>query len=245
MTRLALLLALLAVACRSVWQLGAHAGGTDGRPVFGLTRFALLVGCFWGMLALAANACDLALIIASDMSASMKQEGRETVRRGTAAALRHPEVVHALTVGETQVMVVEFAMSTGLVADWTPIRGTDDLYDLAAAVEIGTPPHMIGSATVIPALLQFAAAAFAQMPCDRMVLDIATDGDPHDVAPEAARYLDPERHVVNIIFLNGEEADLRDMHAHTRLGFGGFLIPVTSAEEFPEAMRRKLLMEVS
>jgi hypothetical protein len=54
MTRLALILALLAVACRSVWQLGLHAGGTDDRPIFCLSRFALIAGAFWGIFALLA-----------------------------------------------------------------------------------------------------------------------------------------------------------------------------------------------
>jgi hypothetical protein len=54
MTRIALILALLAVACRSVWQLGLHAGGTDDRPIFCLSRFALVAGAFWGIFALLA-----------------------------------------------------------------------------------------------------------------------------------------------------------------------------------------------
>jgi Ca-activated chloride channel family protein len=214
-----------------------------------MSRLAFLVVWFlvWMMSAAfltAAFACDLGLIIASDVSGSMDQPQKQTVRRGTAAALRHPEVVHALTDGETQVMVVEFASSVGIVADWRPVANSDDLADIAVAVEVGTAPGAVGSATVFGELLRFAAGAFARVQCDRLVLDIATDGDPHSVVPMTGNYLDAERHVVNVIFVGGTEADMREMHERTRLGWGGFLLPIGSFEEFPEAMRRKLLMEI-
>jgi Ca-activated chloride channel family protein len=214
-----------------------------------MSRLAFLVVWFLAWMSLAffaagAFACDLALIIASDVSGSMDQPQKQIVRRGTAAALRHPEVVHALTDGETQVMVVEFASSVGLVADWRPVANSDDLADLAMAVEVGTAPGAVGSATFFGELLEFAAAAFRNVQCDRMVLDIATDGDPHGIVPESAQFLIDGVHTVNVIFVGGTENDMREMHERTRFGWGGFLLPIGSFEEFPEAMRRKLLMEI-
>jgi hypothetical protein len=167
----------------------------------------------------------------------------KTVRNGTAAALRDPEVVFALTNGDVRVMAVEFANSVSMVADWTPTRSADDLADIAVAVTTGATKYP-GAGTSFGPLLRFARSAFDAVQCDRMVLDIATDGDPHGLVEHSAEYLIDGVHTVNILFVDGMPEDLEDVHANSRYGWGGFTIPLTDPSEFPDAMRRKLLMEV-
>jgi Ca-activated chloride channel family protein len=211
--------------------------------MFGLTRFALLVGCFWGMLALAASACELGLILASDVSSSMTAPRSAMVRKGTADALRQRDLADALAGQDAWVMLVDWADGVRMVSDWRPIAGADDLADLAMALE-STPPVTVGAGTtMIGGLLRFARAAFDAKPCDRMVLDVMSDGNPSEGARSEQVFDD--RHTVNVILVQGGGDAAKLMHERIRWGWAGFLMPVASFAEFPAAMRAKLLLEVS
>jgi Ca-activated chloride channel family protein len=216
-----------------------------------MSRLAFLVVWFLLWLALSltavyasrAFACDLGLILASDVSSSMTAPRSTLVRKGTADALRGRDLADALAGQDAWVMLVDWADGARLVSDWRPIAGADDLADLATALE-STPPVTVGrGTTMIGSLLRFARAAFDAKPCDRMVLDVMSDG--HPTENTASSQVFDDRHTVNVILVQGGPEAAATMHERIRWGWAGFLMPVATFEEFPAAMRQKLMMEVS
>jgi Ca-activated chloride channel family protein len=213
-----------------------------------MSRLAFLVVWFllWMSLAFGAAsafACELGLILASDVSTSMTAPRSTLVRKGTADALRDRDIADAFAGQGALVMLVDWADGVRLVSDWRPIAGADDLADLATALE-STPPVTVGrGTTMIGSLLRFARAAFDARPCDRMVLDVMSDGYPTD--PTRSEQVFDDRHTVNVILVGGGTEAMKVMHENIRWGWAGFLMPVATFEEFPAAMRRKLVLEVS
>jgi hypothetical protein len=87
---------------------------------------------------------------------------------------------------------------------------------------------------------------FDARPCDRQVLDVMTDGDP-TYSPRQARdeSFVEGTHTVNVIFVGTKPESIARMETEARFGWGGFVMPVARFEDFPAAMRRKLMLEVS
>src|SRR5215813_9497803 len=84
----------------------------------------------------AADAVDLLLVLAADVSRSVTEPKFKLQREGAAAAITHPEVIAAMTSGPNRRIAVCFiewatAGQTNVVIDWTPIG------DLGAARNFG------------------------------------------------------------------------------------------------------------
>lgn len=197
------------------------------------------------ILAGPAGACDLALILASDVSTSLTAEERAEVRRGNAEALRQPGLAEALAYGETWIMLADWAGQSGAVTPWRRIGSADDLHDLALIAEAPSPLNLTAG-TNMARLFGFAAEQFAAKPCAKQVLDVMTDGEPNSNPMGVRDQVFVEgTNVVNIIAVTTEIAVLQAMQEQARFGWGGFVMPVATFADFPAAMRRKLLLEVS
>jgi Ca-activated chloride channel family protein len=208
-----------------------------------MIRLVALLAIFVMVAAWPVGACELGLILATDVSTSMSAPRSAMVRKGTADALRQRDLADALAGQDAWVMLVDWADGVRMVSDWRPIAGADDLADLAAALETTPPVTVGGGTTLIGQLLRFARAAFDAKPCDRMVLDVMSDGQPSE-ATRSEQVFD-ERHIVNVILVQGSGDAAKIMHERIRWGWAGFLMPVATFEEFPAAMRAKLMLEVS
>ena len=224
------------------------------RRLFALALAALPVP------ALAETEVDVELILAVDVSRSMDFEELKIQRDGYVEALRDPRVISAIRsglIGRVAVLYFEWA-GPGLhhvIADWTLIETAEDADAFADRVAAGRISAAIGtsiSGALDWAAAQFDANAYAGL---RRVIDVSGDG-PNNAGDgvEAAR----DRVVARGITINGlplmmKAVDgpfsLRDLDVYYEDCVTGgplsFVLPLWKLEEFPETVRRKLILEIS
>ena len=185
----------------------------------------------------------------------------EIQRRGYAAALTHDTVLQAIAdgaYGRIAVTYVEWAGTTTqrVVVPWTAISDRADAERVVAGMSARPP----GSArrTSISAALEFAGDLFAESGFKGMkrVIDISGDGPNNQGGPVAAVR---DRLVGEGITINGlplmttggyasifDVPDLDRYYSDCVIGGpGAFMVPVNDWPQFPEAVRRKLVMELA
>ena len=209
----------------------------------------------------AAEPVDVELVLAVDVSLSMSPEELEIQRHGYAAALTDEAVLRAIVdgrYGKIAVTYVEWAgtMSQYVIVPWTVIANRADAEGVVS--QLSARPPNSARRTSISAALQFGADLFAESPFqgDKRVIDISGDGPNNQGAPAPfAR----DAVVKQGITINGlplmtsglaeSPYDLRDLdryyHDCVIGGPGAFMIPVNGWEQFPEAVRRKLVLELA
>ena len=204
---------------------------------------------------------DAELILAVDVSRSMSPRELEIQRRGYAAALTSSEVVSAITggmLGRVAVLYMEWAGSKSqrIIVDWTLINGLADARAFAARLTAHFDQSM--RRTSISGALQFAARQFDGngFASYRRIIDISGDGPNNQGGPVlAARGEALARGIViNGLPLMtreglGSRFSLRDLDDYYRDcvtgGPGSFVLPVFDWQQFPLAVRHKLVMELA
>lgn len=205
---------------------------------------------------------DLALVLAIDISGSIDPEEARLQRQGYVEAFRDPAIVRAILAGSHgRIAVAYFEWSDAwvqkLLIDWT-------LLDSAAAIEafarrLEDAPISIARRTSISGAIRYAIPMFGRVPyeAERKVMDISGDGSNNDgglvtdVRHEALK----QRIVINgLPIMNGRpnpfgfpaEDDLDKYYLHCVTGGPRSFVEVaTSFEDFPRAVRKKLLQEVA
>ncbi|AKH99730.1 Protein of unknown function (DUF1194) [Hoeflea sp. IMCC20628] len=203
---------------------------------------------------------DVALVLAVDVSRSMSPRELEIQREGYAAALNHPDVVRAIAqgaYGRIAITMFEWAGTTAIreVFDWTIVETGADADALSEIVLKSNPSGLRRtsiSGAILHGIKRLEAAPFEGF---RKVIDVSGDGpnnqgDPVLDAREAAV---SRRIVINGLPLmtsdgpgNGFNiADLDTYYSECVIGGpGSFLVPVSGWDQFPEAIRRKLVLEI-
>ena len=227
------------------------------RVPLGLATAALLsVAPSW-----AAEPVDVELVLAVDVSLSMSPDELEIQRKGYAAALTHERVLQAIAegaYGKIAVTYFEWAGSTShhIIVPWTVIASREDAERVAARLS-AQPPNS-ARRTSVSAALEFGADLFAESEYRgaKRVIDISGDGPNNQGAP-----VDTTRDVVvgQGITINGlplmtngglasayDVGDLDRYYTDCVIGGpGAFMIPVNDWSQFPEAIRRKLVLELA
>ncbi|PWK69108.1 DUF1194 domain-containing protein [Aminobacter sp. AP02] len=222
---------------------------------------ALALG--FGLLSqsLAAEQVDVELVLAVDVSLSMSPDELEIQRHGYAAALTDDRVLEAIAqgaYGKIAVTYVEWAGSTSqiVIVPWTVIANRADAERVVD--QLSAKPPNSARRTSISSALEFGSDLFAESTYHGMkrVIDISGDGPnnqgpPVDIMRDAA--------VAQGITINGlplmtnggfgnayDVEDLDRYYADCVIGGpGAFMIPVNDWSQFPEAIRRKLVMELA
>lgn len=196
----------------------------------------------------------LELVLALDSSSSVSAEEFDLQRRGIALAFRDPAVRKAIAdLGEPGLAVAVLQWSGGrmqrLAVEWTRITGAaggQDIDRLAAAVassaRLLTGGTSLGGA-VRTALAEIEANRFEGR---RKVIDVSGDGFT-GLSPRRERDRAVERGVtINGLAILNEKPELGLYYAaHLIGGPGAFVLTAGSYEDFAEAMRDKLLQEIS
>ncbi|MFC6487295.1 DUF1194 domain-containing protein [Nitratireductor sp. GCM10026969] len=209
----------------------------------------------------AQDAVDVELILAVDVSLSMSPGEMEIQRRGYAAALTHETVVQAIESGlngRIAIAYFEWAGDTTqrLVVPWTTIASAEDAARVAEMLMV-SPPRS-ARRTSISGAINFAADLFVESGYRSMrrVLDISGDGPNNQGAPvvQARDDLVAAGVTINGLPLMTNEGfstsyDIRDLDRYYSGcvigGPGAFMIPVNEWAQFPEAVRRKLVIELA
>lgn len=226
--------------------------------IFGGAMAAL---CSAGAIPASAEPVDVELVLAVDVSLSMSPAELAIQRDGYAAALTDKRVLDAIADGlhgRIAVTYFEWAGNTTqhVVVPWTVVASPEDAERVARRLS-AQPPNS-ARRTSISGALEFAVDLFAesQFRGTRRVIDISGDGPNNQGAP-----VDTTRDAVVAkgIVVNGlplmtgggysslyDVADLDRYYADCVIGGpGSFMIPVNDWSQFPEAIRRKLVLELA
>ncbi|MGB3898575.1 MAG: DUF1194 domain-containing protein [Mesorhizobium sp.] len=222
---------------------------------------ALAVSFGLGTSPTLAEPVDVQLVLAVDVSLSMSPEELEIQRHGYAAALTHNSVLQAIadgSYGKIAVTYVEWAGTSWqrVVVPWTVIAGRADSERVAAQLFAHMPEG--ARRTSISAGLQFSADLFAESTSQstRRVIDVSGDGPNNQGAPVTAVR---DALVGQGITINGlplmtsggftsvyDIDHLDDYYRDCVIGGpSAFMIPVNDWTQFPEAVRRKLVLELA
>src|SRR5437870_4557522 len=208
-----------------------------------------------------AMAVDTELVLAVDVSYSMDPEEQQLQREGYIAALTSREFMQALRGGtHTKVAVTYFEWAgpydQKIIVPWRLIDGPETADGIAA--EIARAPYRRASRTSIASALQFAKPLFDASGYRglRRVIDVSGDG-----ANNSGPLLVPVRDDVLAagITINGLPIMLKRPNTFTMDienldvyyedcvigGPGAFIIPIHNREQFKEATRTKLVLEIA
>lgn len=204
---------------------------------------------------------DVELVLAVDVSLSMSPTELEIQRAGYAAALTHELVVRAIrdgVYGKIAVTYVEWAgdFSQRVVVPWMSVSGDAEAREFANLLT--ATPARSARRTSISGGLNFAASQFLDNGFRglKRVIDISGDGPNNQGEPVIAAR---DRVVSEGITINGlplltnsgftstyDVPDLDLYYTHCVIGGpGAFMIPVNDWTQFPEAVRRKLVLELA
>ncbi|WP_335672073.1 DUF1194 domain-containing protein [Phyllobacterium zundukense] len=204
---------------------------------------------------------DVELVLAVDASRSMEPFEQKIQRDGYIAAFRRKEVIDAIrdgVHGRVAITYVEWAGSTvqRTIVPWTLIDGADAAERLADALDQPIPSTQ--SRTSISGAIDFSSGLFDNNGFKgmRKVIDISGDGANNNGRPVAEAR---DQAVAKGITVNGlplmtrgdfySDWAVKDLDIYYSScvigGPGAFMIPVNSWDQFPEAVRRKLVLELA
>ena len=204
---------------------------------------------------------DVELVLAVDVSLSMSPTELDIQRDGYAAALTDQRVLDAIAQGANGRIAVTYFEWAGttthhVVVPWTIIATRQDAERIAARLS-STPPSS-ARRTSISSALEFGADLFAESEfrSPKRVIDISGDGPNNQGAP--VQYI-RDAVVAQGIIINGlplmtnggmvsayDVEDLDRYYADCVIGGpGSFMVPVNDWSQFPEAVRRKLVLELA
>jgi hypothetical protein len=208
----------------------------------------------------AAEDVDLALVIAVDISFSMDPEEQELQRDGFIQAFRSPIVHDAIrrgTLGRIAVVYGEWAANfeQKVIVPWTVIDNPESAMAFAGA--LAAQPTRRGPRTSVSGAIDFGVRLLNQsgVEATRQVIDISGDGaNNQGRAVTAAR----DEAVAQGVTINGLPImlkratsywDVAELDVYYRDcvigGAGAFMVPVRGREQFIDAIKTKIIMEIA
>ncbi len=202
---------------------------------------------------------DLALVIAVDVSFSMDPDEQALQREGFVDAFRSPLVHDAIArgaVGRIAVTYVEWAGAGDqtVLLPWSVMAGARDA--TAFAAELATKPTRRASRTSISGAIDFAVKLQEEggFAATRRVIDVSGDGPNNSGRPVLAARDDALRRDLTInglpvMLKTGGSYDIPDLDLYYRDcvigGTGAFMVPARSREQFRDAVKTKIIMEIA
>lgn len=203
---------------------------------------------FLGIVSPAA-ACELAIVLAVDISGSVDQGEFRVQMDGLAEALRDPLVADALVGLEAHAMVLQWTGTSRqrTSVPWTALDSLVAVETLAQQIE--TAPRIWRNfSTAIGEAISVSMTHFdAVEDCRRRVIDISGDGPSNEgVIPETLRAQLALREItVNAVAIEETVTGLTEYYKlEVIFGPGAFVERAATFEDYPAAIRRKLMREV-
>src|SRR5476649_223669 len=227
------------------------------------------LACLFALLLLALPAVaqdkkeiDLALALAIDISGSIDPDEAHLQRKGYVEAFRDPVIVKAILGGPNgRIAVAYYEWSDSwmqkLLLDWTLLDSEEAIG--AFAQRLADAPVSIARRTSISGAIRYAIPLFGRSPYEptRKVLDISGDGSNNDggMVTDMRHEALKERISINGLPIMNDrpnpfgfpsEADLDQYYLHCVTGGPRTFVEVArNFEDFPRAVRKKLLQEVA
>jgi len=216
----------------------------------------------------AAQAVDVTLVLAADVSRSIDEEEFALQRRGYAAAIADPRVLDAIRSGRHGAIAVSFVEWAGeneqkTVVDWMVVGEAADARKVSDAIA-GAPRSFVGR-TAIGSAIAFSRGLIDEsgFTADRTVIDVSGDGTSNQgqSVGEARDAAVGAGVTINglAIFNQRAAAEGGFLALHTNPpgglakyyrenvigGAGAFVVQIDDFKTFEEAMIRKLISEIS
>jgi hypothetical protein len=196
--------------------------------------------------------CRLALALAMDVSRSIDAADFVIQTEGLALALEDREVQRAILQGGGTVALAVYQWSgvrhQELLQDWVEVEGPEALDRVIWAVRAARQPE-VRQLTALGEAMRFGVELLDRAPpCDRSVLDMAGDGQSNDgpLVSNVRAGLDFDRITINALAIGEHEQGLvRYFQTYVIGGAGAFVELAERQIDFPPAIRRKLLRELS
>jgi Protein of unknown function (DUF1194) len=203
---------------------------------------------------------DLQLVLAVDVSPSMDVDEQRIQRAGYVAAFRDPTVIQAITSGplsRVAVAYLEWARPgfSVVAVPWSLIANTADADAFAARLAAAPRVSEIGTSISTGLLIASGLFASSGFTSPRREIDVSGDGPNNAGFPvnQTRDMLVRNGFVINglpiMIKLVPADGDIPDLDAYYQDcvigGPGSFVIRVQDASQFEEAIRRKLVQEIS
>jgi hypothetical protein len=218
----------------------------------------LLALCLALPLPLAAQEVDLELVLLADASGSITDEEIAFQRQGYAAAITDPRVLDAISntlTGSIALTYVEWAANQATVVDWTLIDGPQAAEGFAAAL-LDRPRQAYGRNAIGAALIE-GKRLIERNGFDgfRRVIDFSGDSVNNYGAPPTP--IAREEVLAAGITINGLPILCRECPGGGRPnlerdyaeqiigGPGAFVVLADGRDRFADAVRRKLILEIS
>lgn len=199
---------------------------------------------------LRALACELALVLAVDVSGSVDRDEYRIQMDGLAAALTDGIVVDALVDQAARVTLVQWSGSSRQEQSlpWTAIKDAGDVARLSAQIA-NTPRRWRNYSTAIGEALTLSLELMnAVQLCGRKVIDVSGDGPSNEGVPpqEMRARVRTAGVTVNALAIETEDDDLTGYYFENLIeGEGAFVITANGFADYPEQIRRKLQRETT
>lgn len=199
----------------------------------------------------AGRACDLALVLAFDVSLSVDADEYDQQARGTADALTDPAVQSVLLSVPGGVALSAMQWSgrgeQSLSVAWAHITEKSELD--AFAGKLVTAPRAFGSKTAPGSAIDFARLLHRQNPtsCARSVIDMSGDGVENEGrrTRTASAQAIAEAITINGLVIVGSDDKAVDFYRHNVIGGPGSFLEISNGYgDYRRAIREKLLKEM-
>jgi Ca-activated chloride channel family protein len=196
-----------------------------------------------------ARACEVALVLAMDVSGSVDPAEYRLQIDGLASALQD-QAVREILVQENAALLVTQWSNVGqqrVTLPWTRIRTARDVEGFAEAVRL-VPRAYAGSDTAVGAALFHALDQLALVPdCRRKIVDLSGDGDENvgftvGRARQAAIAQGVE---VNALAIESMGVSISNFYRRWVITPGGFVETSRGHLDYARAIRSKLLRELT
>ena len=197
-----------------------------------------------------AQACDVALALTVDVSGSIDNNEYRLQMTGLAQALDDSAVADALVAAQAKVTLVLWSGASRQENSigWRDMKSIADVEQLAADVRQIERPWRHFS-TAIGEMLQVSYGLLEQVSCTRKVIDVSGDGISNEGQdPDGMRDALVARGVrINGLAILGATGDdlVQYFRDHVIGGENAFVYSATGYDDYPRAIRRKLLDEVT
>jgi len=199
---------------------------------------------------LQARACELALVLAVDVSGSVSADEYRIQMQGLAAALRDGVVSEALVEADARVMLVQWTGDSRqeVSLPWYRIGSFAAADAFARSVEVA-PRAWRHFSTAIGEALAVSLTQFTDVPdCRRRVIDVSGDGRSNEgrLPSTMKPALSAAKVTVNALVIEGAEGDLTGYFWENVIwGDGAFAVTANGFNDYPARIREKLLREVA
>ena len=202
--------------------------------------------CLWPVFS---RACDTALLLSIDVSNSIDVGEYRLQTDGLADALRDPEIIDALVQGQVALAVVQWSGldRQELSIPWARMRNTIDVEVFSNRARVMERAFVMSDTAPAEAIM-FSLAQFSDVrDCQRHIIDVSGDGTAN--AGTDVRQLRSEAEkrgvTINGIAIEGLGRAITTFFERAIITADGFVITARGHREYPDAIRRKILREVS